>query len=189
MARKSKEDWLNDGLLVLSEIGEAGLTIDLLCNRLEVTKGSFYHHFQNRQEFLERVLEHWEYQNTLRFIEISEQGGTPDEKAKRLSELVLSKVNDPNVEVAIRAWAMRDELARGFQERVDERRISYIQQLAMERGVDRDFALRMAQISYTVLIGSQHLVPRISRKQYAQIEADLQYLFSLAIAETHRSKE
>jgi AcrR family transcriptional regulator len=183
MTRKSKEDWLEEGLLVLSDIGEAGLTIDLLSTRLNVTKGSFYHHFQNRQDFLERMLAHWEYQNTLRFIDITEQEGTPAEKGKRLTELVLSKADDPPIEVAIRAWAMRDELARSFQERVDQRRIAYIQQLAMERGVEPDTALRMAQIAYTVLIGSQHLVPPISRQQYARLESDLQHYFSMALAQ------
>ncbi len=183
MARRSKEDWLNEGLLVLSEIGEAGLTIDLLATRLEVTKGSFYHHFQNRQDFLERMLDYWEYRNTEEFIEISEQGGTPNEKAERLTELVVSKADDPPIEVAIRSWAMRDEVARSYQARVDERRIGYIRQLMLEMGIEDDVALRMAQITYTVLIGSQHLVPPISAAQYQRLEADLRYYFSMAIKE------
>lgn len=187
MARRSKEDWLNEGMLVLSEIGEAGLTIDLLATRLEVTKGSFYHHFQNRQDFLERMLDYWEYRNTEEFIEISEQGGTANDKADRLTELVVSKANDPPIEVAIRAWAMRDELARDYQERVDERRINYVQKLMIEMGAEDDVALRMAQITYTVLIGSQHLVPRISAAQFQCIETDLRYYFSLALRESTKA--
>lgn len=52
-SRRSKIDILAFGLDILSEYGEGELTIDFLCQKLGVTKGSFYHHFKSRDLFLE----------------------------------------------------------------------------------------------------------------------------------------
>ena len=49
MTRHKREDWLEQGLAVLVQAGVEALTIDGMCQRLGVTKGSFYYHFQNRE--------------------------------------------------------------------------------------------------------------------------------------------
>ena len=45
MERLSVEDYYREAFDVLGESGSEGLTISALCERLQVTKGSFYHHF------------------------------------------------------------------------------------------------------------------------------------------------
>src|SRR5436190_89599 len=43
--RLTADDWVQAGFAVLAESGPNALRIDRLCERLEVTKGSFYWHF------------------------------------------------------------------------------------------------------------------------------------------------
>ena len=57
--RKSKQDWLEVGLKTLGEFGENGLTIERLTGTLGVTKGSFYHHFRNVEDFREQLIAFW----------------------------------------------------------------------------------------------------------------------------------
>lgn len=53
MVRKiAEEDWITEGLRLLAEPGKDRLRIQTLADRLQVTKGSFYHHFRDRQQFM-----------------------------------------------------------------------------------------------------------------------------------------
>ena len=108
--RVQKNDWLERGLELLAREGLNTVTIEALCTLLGVTKGSFYHHFDHREAFLEALLSHWEEHYTRAFIAYSEQGKTPTAQLERLMKIVVRNHDDS--EVAIRVWAQRDPLAR-----------------------------------------------------------------------------
>ena len=61
MARKnlSREDFLALALEALQESGQCRLHLDSLMEAMPVTKGSFYHHFESRGEFLKALGEYW----------------------------------------------------------------------------------------------------------------------------------
>lgn len=162
MARTSRETWLDEALILLFKEGIDSVRIDTLCTRLNMTKGSFYHHFKNRQLFLEAVLVHWEDTYTAKFIEYAEVGNTPIEKLERLNQIALASENDP--EIHIRAWALTDEIAQETVNRVDQRRIDYLVQLYTHLGLDDAEALTISRIIYSVLIGAQYLTPLLKQQ-------------------------
>ena len=55
----SREDWIIKSLDILSEKGVVRLNIDQLVEWIGVSKGSFYWHFKNRNEFIKSVFEYW----------------------------------------------------------------------------------------------------------------------------------
>ena len=55
----SRKDWLDEALRALETEGIGGVRILRLATRLGVTRGSFYWHFENRDELLHALLEHW----------------------------------------------------------------------------------------------------------------------------------
>ena len=57
MKKHAADVWVREGLTVLAEMGPDGLTIDELCRRLNLTKGSFYHHYANRSMYIKALLE------------------------------------------------------------------------------------------------------------------------------------
>ena len=53
------EDWLNLALQELKEHGYTALKAQPLAKKLNVTRGSFYHHFESLEAFHTAVIAHW----------------------------------------------------------------------------------------------------------------------------------
>ena len=55
--RLSADDWIDAGFAVLADSGPNGLRVDALCDRLNVTKGSFYWHFTDMPAYRSALVE------------------------------------------------------------------------------------------------------------------------------------
>ena len=170
MALLTRRRWLEEGLALLEEAGAEALTIESLTSRLGVTKGSFYHHFANYQDFQERLLEFWEEEGTLRIIQWAEQEASPPEK---LARVMQASLHPSRLDVALRAWALQDERVRDHQQRIDQLRLAYLEELAYANTADRLSARQLARVFYSIYVGSQHIIPPIEGE-------DLRALYQLA---------
>lgn len=158
MTLLTRRKWLAEGLALLEEAGAEALTIESLTNRLGVTKGSFYHHFANYQDFKERLLEFWEEEGTLRIIQWAEQEASPPDK---LARVMQASLHPSRLDVALRAWALQDEQVRVHQQRIDQQRLAYLEALVFATRADRLYAQQMARVIYSIYVGSQHIIPPI----------------------------
>ncbi len=168
MKKHAADVWVREGLTVLAEMGPDGLTIDELCRRLDLTKGSFYHHYANRSMYIRALLEFWEREMTLRVIEVSQQEGSALQQLHRLTQLSTTFEHE-RVETIIRAWASQDETVRAYQERVDSRRVQYLSELCATILDDPDDGLLLARIFYTMYVGAQHISPPLSGKELQRL--------------------
>ncbi len=166
----TRRRWLEEGLAILEEVGAEGLTIENLTSRLDVTKGSFYHHFKKYQDFKESLLVFWEEEGTLQTIQLAEREASPQEKLERVIQATLKP---SRLEVAIRAWALQDTLVRDYQQRIDQQRLAYLEGLACATTGDRLYAQQIAKVFYSIYVGSQHIIPPIQGE-------DLRPLYQLA---------
>lgn len=168
---KSKEDWLKIACAILVEKGADGLTIEALTRSLNVTKGSFYHHFKNYDGFKQAFLDTYEQVSTSLVIEFAEAAQSNLGKIEKLLDMVLSE--PPDIEVALRAWSLRDDKVLEYQQRIDARRIGYVRQLCLEMVGDSATAEKMSQLMYTVYVGSQQVKPSlpadVTRQLYMEI--------------------
>lgn len=164
MARKTKQDWYLASIDILIKNRSKGLTIDALTSQLGVTKGSFYHHFGSYHQFKSGLLTFFEKEGTLNIITHTEQGETPQEKLRRLMDIIVVVVAryPAKIEVVLRAWALQDSEVYNFIERVDRQRIEYIQALCAEIVSNHEQGLLMAEMMYTILVGSEHTIPALS---------------------------
>ncbi len=159
MARKSKRDWFVAGMELLGEVGPNGITIDALCQKLSVTKGSFYHHFQNYDDFKTGFLLFYEEEGTLDVITSLADLPTAEAKLCRLLDTVVRATDTAVPEIQLRAWAIQDETVRAVQMRVDSRRREYVQTLCAEIGGDPTQATVMSNMLYAILIGAEQTIP------------------------------
>ena len=63
-----RNDWIEAAIEVLADQGVAGLRVEVLAKNFGVTNGSFYWHFNDRQDLLNAVLQEWK-EGRLRDIE------------------------------------------------------------------------------------------------------------------------
>jgi AcrR family transcriptional regulator len=172
MARSTRSDWCEQGFALLRESGPQAITVEKLCERLRLTKGSFYHHFVDIFAFQDAMLERWQEQLTALPIAQSSKESTPEKKGKKLEGIVRGL--DHELDIAIRAWALSDARARAAVLEVDVQRMRFLGALHKDAGRAR--AELLGELEYAAFVGLQHLPFTTARK------ASL----SLALAESLR---
>jgi AcrR family transcriptional regulator len=156
-----QRDWLVAGLELLRVRGIGGVEVGPLCRRVGVTKGSFYYHFENRDAFLELLIEHW----------LETCAPTPDsvEEFDRVVGLenrvraVLDFIRENDLgryDLAMRTWATEDEKARQAVESMDKLRLSATARLFEADGWAREAALQRAQTMYYFIAGRYEIEGR-----------------------------
>lgn len=134
----SPEHWIEAATGLLEDGGVDLVRVDVVAKLLQVTRGSFYWHFRDRGDLLARVLQAWRAAATDQLVERFERlPGTATERLREVLSLPFrgrSAQRAARVELAIRDWARRDEMAQHAVEEVDERRIGYIAQCFSELG-------------------------------------------------------
>ena len=152
----ARQDWIEAGLKALREEGQSALTIDALSRSLGVSKGSFYHHFGGQPAFRQALLETWEAELTLKPIEIAwseTKDSAPEERARRLG--VAVRQLDHRLELAVRAWGLRESEVQQFVRKVDARRLECLAELHRARGHHQSELL--AAIDYAAFMGRVQL--------------------------------
>ncbi len=177
--RKTAKDWLEAGLQVLGTAGVSGLTLERMTAELGVTKGSFYHHFQNVRDFERQLIAHWADQY------LSTSAEVPDEPAPRLALLdtimteAFGPVTEP--EVAIRYWAQGDEMVRATVELVDAVRRAFVLGVFRPLAAGEAQAQLMADLLFAVMIGAITALPRLPAQRVLELYHELKRLYGLDV--------
>lgn len=122
----TRKDWLTAAIQVLIESGIGSISIVQLASSLGVTRGSFYHHFSDREDILRAMLSYWENKWTISVREeITALDLSPGETLRALV-LSIRERKASLYDAPFRAWALHDPIARESLERVDAFRLAYI---------------------------------------------------------------
>lgn len=127
------ERWVEAATEVLVDQGIDHVRVDVLARSLKVTRGSFYWHFREREDLLRAVLQAWRARATEQLTQRLERAhDDPREQLRDLISLPFrgrSARRAARIELAIRAWARRDAMARSFVDEADAARMGYIAQV------------------------------------------------------------
>jgi AcrR family transcriptional regulator len=152
IVKLKKQDWTVLALKVIAEGGIKAVRVEPLAKLMNVTKGSFYWHFKNREELFDDMLQEWEIRETNNIIkQVEAAGGDANTKLLNLMEIVAQ--DDCQLERAMRIWAANDEKAKQSLVRIDQRRLDYLQDLFLELGFSTDEAKARARLNYYTWIG------------------------------------
>jgi AcrR family transcriptional regulator len=146
-----KEDWINAGWLLMATQDVEAVKVEVLARQLEVSKGSFYWHFKNRDELLEAILQRWEEQ-TRELIEQIQQ--TPaQERLFRLFASIEEICQQPDPESAIFLWAKKDPTVQQRVHDLETKRVNYLTELLTDYGFGDIEARQRAEVAYLALMG------------------------------------
>jgi AcrR family transcriptional regulator len=161
----------------LAAAGINGLTIERMAQELGVTKGSFYHHFQNARDFEEQLVAHWAGRA---LSTASKAPGDPGESLGRLDAFVeVTFGSVPKPEIAIRAWASQDEMVRMAVEQVDAMRQMFVLSVLQNVFEDEGRTGLMADMLLTMLVGSISTVPPASSERVEEMYEEFRRLYGL----------
>lgn len=132
--RYDQETWLQSALEVLAHEGGAKLRVEAITSSLNVTKGSFYHHFRDRGDFVDKLSDYWESKFTS--VVIRDIGALPCSGAEKLYEAMRLVAIDEldKYDIAFRSWAAQDPRVAEKVRRVDISRYQFIRSLFVEMG-------------------------------------------------------
>ena len=120
--------------MFLARVGHARLNIDSVVKQLGVTKGSFYHHFENRADFVRAIVDHWDQKYTRDIASnLVPNHEAPEEWLWALIEGV-AKSRLTRFDVAVRAWASYDQQVRKLVARTDKFRMTYVRSIFSAMG-------------------------------------------------------
>jgi AcrR family transcriptional regulator len=153
--RRDRADWVEAARLALIEGGVGKVKVEPLAGVLGVTTGSFYHHFQRRQDLLDAVLQHWQSENTAPlFRAVRGAGLDPGAQLDALFEAWQAESDyDPAYDSAVRDWARVSPLAEAAVRRVDDLRIGLLKEIFLGFGYDSERAFIRARITYFHQVG------------------------------------
>ena len=142
----ARADWLTAAIETLSDGGIAAVSIVQLANIFGVTRGSFYHHFTDREDLLRAMLDYWEKRWTVGIREQVSALQLPPADMLRALVHSIRENRAAEYDAPFRAWALHDPLARTALEKVDAFRLEYIRSLfeaAGHTGIDAENRARL----------------------------------------------
>ena len=159
-ASLSIESWLQEGLAVLADEGHARLRAASLAERLGVSRGSFYWHFQDLSAFHHALLRKWVESAVNRPLAAAEAAGGGS-AAKTLGALIdIAFTSSPALERAVHAWAAVDDRAAKAVADVTQMRTAHLRRMLQATGFDAKAAEIRATVIYWAFLG-RYVEPKL----------------------------
>jgi len=147
--------WLDAAVGTLIAEGLDAVRIDRLARRLHITRGSFYHHYKDRDDLLRALLNHYVQTNHNNLVAMLPMlKGTPKDKLWVLWSATASK-EFRDYDWAVRMWGMRDPHVAAVLTKIDIKRMEVLIGLFVELGFGKDEAWIRAALAYHGSLGDR----------------------------------
>jgi AcrR family transcriptional regulator len=147
-------DWLRQALEVFVSEGIDAVRITRLADDLGVTRGSFYWHFENREDLIDALVRYWKDKNTAAITQSVSNADSLAAGIFRFFETCIDANSfDPRLDLAIREWSRRSPSIRALVDREDAARIESLQDFYTRFAYPMPEALIRARVLYYSQIG------------------------------------
>jgi len=180
------DDWLRAAFARLASEGIESVRVELLARDLGVSKGSFYWHFQDREELLGRMFDRWEKEE----IDWLDETVITPKAAARWARFVhhCTEPQLARLESAMRTWSRRDERIAVRITAIERKRTAHIASVLRAIGFAAPAAESWAEITLLVYLGWLDRIPR--DQEFQSTGRTLEEFFStLILAASDRSAD
>ena len=182
--------WTAAALDALAEGGVDRVRVEVVAERLGVTKGGFYRRFKDRRALLDAILEEWRRGRIAAVNRQTALGDAgPRERLVSLIDLYSERVSAHGmaIELAIRQWARTDRAAAAAVALVDAQRLKNVADLYGRLGLTAEDAQSRAVLFYSFIFGQSLLfLDRAPRKRASLMAACANALTSRTIRSSLR---
>ena len=147
-------DWLLKALEIFIAEGIDAVRITRLADELNVSRGSFYWHFSNREDLIAALVDYWKNRNTNAIVDsVANTGNLSDGIFQFFETCLDTELFDPRLDLAIREWARRSPEIREQLDAADETRVQAIADFYQRCGYPMPEAFIRARVIYFAQIG------------------------------------
>ncbi|MGQ0585888.1 MAG: TetR/AcrR family transcriptional regulator [Gammaproteobacteria bacterium] len=150
------EAWAAAALDAMASGGLDAVAVEPLARRLNVTKGSFYWHFPNREALIKAALALWEQRETTDLVSGLDREPDPYERIFNLFKRANSSYKAGRLYLA-RASASDDVRVNEVVQRVSALRLGYLEKCYRALGMNAEEAPLWATFAYATFIGNQQV--------------------------------
>jgi len=157
-------DWIRAALARLASQGIQEVRVEVLARDLGVSKGSFYWHFRDRADLLEKMLSQWEEPEASWLDDRQSHANTATRWAK-----LIERVTDPariRAEVAIREWGRGDEKVAVKVAIIERKRANLIVEVLRDVGFTWSAAESWSEMVSLICLGWMERAARDPRFQF-----------------------
>lgn len=147
----TREDWLDAALDALAQHGPAALRAQSLAKMLGVTRGSFYHHFDDVSAFEQAVLDQWRGRSA---SDVADNLSALPPRDRIAQVLRLALRSPGGVERAVRAWAAAHDGAAKTVAKVDAIRLDFARGALADLNIPEPHREARATMLHLAAIGS-----------------------------------
>lgn len=170
----TRADWFAVARRLLVAHGGAALTVEELTTRAGVTKGSFYHHFQGQQGFVEAFLADVRHRAFADVVADVDAAAPPREHLGQLATAISG--HTPALERALRRWAATSPAVAAVVAQVDRDRLAYVRGLFVRVTGDDRAAELLARLHLAFYVGCLHVDPPVHGAEFLEMVARMEQL-------------
>ena len=148
--RLSQDRWIEAGLSALAEHGASVLSVESLCREQGISKGSFYWHFRDLQDFHAQLSSSWKRSAASDLVAALEHQGPVATRLQMIAAITPA-------EREMRAWARSNDAAAAQVTEIDRLRLDATAALLRDLGISNP---DLARALYAAAIGLDALPDR-----------------------------
>jgi AcrR family transcriptional regulator len=136
--RVSRDQWLKKGLEMFALSGSDGLRVEKIARELGISKSGFYCHFQDRNDFLNLILDYWAHEYTEVITENRLLQLLPAQERLLLLMTMVYEENLTDFDAAMDMWSRTNTDVARKRKRVINMRSNFIRNAFEELGFRGD---------------------------------------------------
>ncbi len=138
-------NFLDIGIKRFADRGIDGIKIDEICEEAGVAKSSFYHYFDSKKGFVEKLFDYWYFLTTEGVYDQVKHIDDGMERFLALKDLIYANIEIEQCHLQIKLFALSNEKARAVVEKVQQKRLEILFELFKMTGLTDEEAARSSR--------------------------------------------
>lgn len=179
-----KDVWLEEAHIRFFEQGITGINIEDISKTIGVAKTSFYHFFNSKEEFLEKLFEKWEYEGTDLLIAKFSPISDPISRIENVLNYVFTKnIENEIFLMQLQRLALIDTLAAKYLIRAKKKRMAFTLKFFTDMGYETLDAEKKAMLWYTYATGriTNKDNKKFSNEEILSVNEEIKYVTRINI--------